>query len=314
MSGPFAGAVITTFLAPAARCFAASSRLVNNPVDSNTTSTPRSFHGNCAGSRMDRTLNSSPSTAMASLLASTREWRLPSTESYFSRCASVCALVRSLTATKSMFLSPSAARMMLRPIRPKPLIPTFTGMSVLQRRTPSNPFPRRAPTSNSNKQGCGGSNGAAILHISQHIVGKDLKAVPDVRDVRPLQFSHAGWFSRRVAILPVPSSSVQEIHRQPATAARLSAYQFQHRWRRVDLDPCGVGRRDIDGSCAGRRVEGTVSEPPSVPFLHNDGRTAGCSAEPAKRRWRFLLSIRLDFHRAKNADVGEAALLRHDGD
>ena len=78
MSGPFAGAVITTFLAPAARCFAASSRLVNNPVDSNTTSTPRSFHGNCAGSRIDRTLNSSPSTAMLSPLASTREWRLPS--------------------------------------------------------------------------------------------------------------------------------------------------------------------------------------------------------------------------------------------
>ena len=49
--------------------------------------------------------------------------RLPSTESYFSRCASVAALVRSLTATKSMFLSPSAARMMFRPIRPNPLMP-----------------------------------------------------------------------------------------------------------------------------------------------------------------------------------------------
>src|SRR5204863_7606442 len=31
-------------------------------------------------------------------------------------------------ATKSMFLSPSAARMMLRPIRPKPLMPTRTDM------------------------------------------------------------------------------------------------------------------------------------------------------------------------------------------
>src|SRR3954463_4005952 len=65
---------------------------------------------------------------MVSSLASTRACRLPRTESYFSRCASVCALVRSLTATKSMFLSPSAARMMLRPIRPKPLIPTLTDM------------------------------------------------------------------------------------------------------------------------------------------------------------------------------------------
>src|SRR3954466_3129773 len=65
---------------------------------------------------------------MVSSLASTLACRLPRTESYFSRCASVCALVRSLTATKSMFLSPSAARMMLRPIRPKPLIPTLTDM------------------------------------------------------------------------------------------------------------------------------------------------------------------------------------------
>ena len=70
-SGLFAGAVMTTFFAPAARCLAASSRLVNSPVDSNTTSTPRSFHGSCAGSRSDSTLNSSPSTAMLSSLAST---------------------------------------------------------------------------------------------------------------------------------------------------------------------------------------------------------------------------------------------------
>ena len=65
MSGPFAGAVMTTFLAPAVTCLAASSRLVKSPVDSKTTSTPRSFHGSCAGSRSDSTLNSSPSTADA---------------------------------------------------------------------------------------------------------------------------------------------------------------------------------------------------------------------------------------------------------
>src|SRR5260370_38358914 len=35
-------------------------------------------------------------------------------------------------ATKLMFLSPSAARMMFRPIRPNPLMPTFTGIEVLQ--------------------------------------------------------------------------------------------------------------------------------------------------------------------------------------
>src|SRR5580765_5464642 len=125
-SWPFAGAVMITFFAPAAMCLAAPSRFVKRPVDSNTTSTPRSFQGSCAGSRNDRTLNESPSTEMVSALASTFACRLPRTESYFSRCASVFALVRSLTATKSMFLSPSAARMMLRPIRPNPLIPTRT--------------------------------------------------------------------------------------------------------------------------------------------------------------------------------------------
>src|SRR5439155_12239185 len=90
------------------------------------------FHGSSAGSRFDSTLNSSPSTEIVSSFASTRACRLPSTESYLSRCASVCAFVRSLTATKSMFLSPSAARMMFRPIRPNPLIPTLTAIDVLQ--------------------------------------------------------------------------------------------------------------------------------------------------------------------------------------
>src|SRR5262249_23738775 len=43
------------------------------------------------------------------------------------------ALVMSLTATKSMSRSPSAARMMFRPIRPKPLMPTRTGIDNLLR-------------------------------------------------------------------------------------------------------------------------------------------------------------------------------------
>ncbi len=41
-SGSVAGAEITTFFAPASRCFCAPSRFVKKPVDSSTTSTPRS--------------------------------------------------------------------------------------------------------------------------------------------------------------------------------------------------------------------------------------------------------------------------------
>ena len=128
MSGSLAGAVITTFFAPAVRCLAASSRLVKSPVDSNTTSTPRSFHGSCAGSRIDSTLNSSPSTEMLSPLGLDLRVQVAEHRVVLEQMRERCALVRSLTATKSMFLSPSAARMMLRPMRPNPLIPTLTAI------------------------------------------------------------------------------------------------------------------------------------------------------------------------------------------
>src|SRR5918993_1305194 len=140
ISGPLAGAVMITFFAPAVRCFVAPSRLVKIPVDSKTTSTPRSFHGSCAGSLTDRTLKLSPPTVIPSPLALTSVSRLPSTESYFRRCASVAAFVRSLTATKSISLFPIAARMMLRPMRPNPLIPTFTAIATLIALVALSPF------------------------------------------------------------------------------------------------------------------------------------------------------------------------------
>src|ERR1700729_2886822 len=49
-------------------------------------------------------------------------------ESYFSRYARVLESVMSFTATNSIAESPSAARRMFRPIRPKPLMPTLTGI------------------------------------------------------------------------------------------------------------------------------------------------------------------------------------------
>ena len=55
-------------------------------------------------------------------------FRLPRIESYLSRWASVAGLVKSLTATKSISGLPRAARKTLRPMRPKPLIPTLTAM------------------------------------------------------------------------------------------------------------------------------------------------------------------------------------------
>ena len=52
---------MTTFLAPAVRCAAAASRLVKRPVDSTTTSTPRSCQGSFAGSVSLSTLIGLPS-------------------------------------------------------------------------------------------------------------------------------------------------------------------------------------------------------------------------------------------------------------
>src|ERR1700679_1284020 len=51
-------------------------------------------------------------------------------ESYLSRWARVAGVVRSFTATNSMFGLPRALRKTLRPMRPKPLIPTFTAAMI----------------------------------------------------------------------------------------------------------------------------------------------------------------------------------------
>src|SRR4029079_11881164 len=118
-----------TFFALASRCLAASSRLVKKPVDSMTTSAPRSPHGSAAGSRSASTLTSRPSMASVPSRTSTVPGKGPKTESYLSRCPSVPASVMSFTATISMSASDScAARNTLRPMRPKPLIPTRTDM------------------------------------------------------------------------------------------------------------------------------------------------------------------------------------------
>src|SRR6478672_383579 len=126
MSSFLAGAEMMTFLAPPWRCSAAWSRSVNRPVDSSTTSTPSSFQGSLAGSFSASTRMASPPTTMPSFSAVTSAGKRPCTESYLSRWASVAVSVMSLTATKSSSLAPiaRAARTTLRPIRPKPLMPT----------------------------------------------------------------------------------------------------------------------------------------------------------------------------------------------
>src|ERR1051326_9207151 len=114
-----------TFLTGPRRCFLASSALVKRPVDSITTCAPTDSHGNLAGSFSANTLKVLSSTVMLSAPAETLLCRLPRTESYLRRWARVLGSVRSLTATNSRLGSLSEARRTLRPMRPKPLIPTL---------------------------------------------------------------------------------------------------------------------------------------------------------------------------------------------
>src|SRR5919106_998712 len=74
---------------------------------------------------------SSPSTVIPFSLRPMSASSVPRTESYFSRWARVFASVMSFTPTKSRFAPCSlAARKKFRPIRPNPLMPTFTVMYV----------------------------------------------------------------------------------------------------------------------------------------------------------------------------------------
>src|SRR6266571_4388388 len=125
MSSFLAGAEMITFFAPPAMCALAFSASVNSPVDSSTTSAPRSRHGSLLGSRSTSTLNVWPPTLISSALAFTSCGSRPRMLSYLSRCASTALSVRSLTPTSWMSAPrASAARKKLRPIRPKPLMPT----------------------------------------------------------------------------------------------------------------------------------------------------------------------------------------------
>ncbi len=76
-----AGADTMTRVAPASRWEAADSRVVNSPVDSMTTSTPRSSHGSALGSRSARTAIGPVSSTMDESTTSTSLPKRPWVES-----------------------------------------------------------------------------------------------------------------------------------------------------------------------------------------------------------------------------------------
>ncbi|CAB4792000.1 unannotated protein [freshwater metagenome] len=132
MSSSVAGAEIITFFAPAVICFLASAAFVKWPVDSRTTSAPTAAQGSSAGSRSAKIFIVLPPTVMVSSVKVTGSPRRPRIESYFKRWAKVALSVRSFIPTISIFeFGASAALKKFLPIRPNPLIPTFTTMTPL---------------------------------------------------------------------------------------------------------------------------------------------------------------------------------------
>src|SRR5579863_3215515 len=125
MSSFFAGAEMITFFTDPRKCFLASLASVKCPVDSITTCAPTESHGSAPGSLSLNTLMVLLSIVMLSGPALILFGRLPRIESYLRRCASVFGSVRSFTATNSRSGSFNDVRSTLRPMRPKPLMPTL---------------------------------------------------------------------------------------------------------------------------------------------------------------------------------------------
>src|SRR5215469_6954964 len=171
-SGSVAGAEMMTFFTGPRMCWRASSALVKSPVDSTTMETPTEAQSSCPGSFTLKTLKHLPSTAMESSVCVTLFGRLPRIESYLSKCASVLESVMSFTATISIAGSPSAARKILRPMRPKPLMPTLTAMSPPENASGMRPARRVCRNANPDARARG--------EKSQRVSGQDDRSAPSV--------------------------------------------------------------------------------------------------------------------------------------
>merc|ERR1719253_2525147 len=131
VSASLAGAEMMTFLAPPSMCFMQPSVEVKAPVDSQTYSTPVSFHGISVGSRVaDRVtfmpLISRPPSTM-SQVPGKRPWTVSCSRRYFMYSGDIGELMcLSTKASRSI-----AMRTTWRPMRPKPLTPSLIGASGL---------------------------------------------------------------------------------------------------------------------------------------------------------------------------------------
>ena len=304
MSGFFAGAVITTFFAPAVRCFAASSRLVKRPVDSNTTSTPSAFHGSCAGSFIDRTWNSSPPTVIRSPFAEMSALRLPRIESYLRRCASVLASVRSLTATMSMSAVAHGGAHDVAADAAEPVDPNFhSHRKLLRRGARRSDVPVRC---------------AETFDCSERLARWSNRGLQLSRISGPCTPAYSVLIVALFVVMsPVPPLSgapLPEVHHQPQAAHGLSAGVVQPRRRQLDLDSRRLGRRGADRAGAAAGAARALPAAQDLPVDDDHDRAADRRQEPPVRRSGLLLPVRSRLRRRAHAAAGQAAALHHDGD
>ena len=145
---PFAGALRSTFLAPAWMCLPMPSASRKMPVLSTTSSTPASPHPSLLGSLSAVISMALPFTTRLLPSTSTVPGNARCTESYLKRVARLSMSRRSLILTTSNLSLPCMALKTSLPIRPKPLMPTLTAIAcsfrVLQVLSNCVFFPRRA--------------------------------------------------------------------------------------------------------------------------------------------------------------------------
>merc|ERR550537_1330890 len=132
VSASFAGAEMITFFAPPSTCFMQPSVVVKAPVDSQTYSTPTSFHGISVGSRVDERVIGRPLTLRPPSDTSTeppprvqRPWTVSCSSKYFMYSGDIGELMCLRTKSSRSI----AIRATWRPMRPKPLTPNLIGAS-----------------------------------------------------------------------------------------------------------------------------------------------------------------------------------------
>merc|ERR1719487_1350267 len=130
VSASLAGAEMMTFLAPPSMCFMQPSVVVNAPVDSQTYSTPVSFHGISVGSRVAVSVTGRPLIERPPSVISQVPLKRPCTVSCSRRYFMYSGDIGELMCLSTKESRSMAMRTTWRPMRPKPLTPSLIGASA----------------------------------------------------------------------------------------------------------------------------------------------------------------------------------------